>query len=70
MIQLQAITWPDHGTPDIKSEFKPINYLLNYFKRVSRAHGKILVHCSAGIGRTGMLIGIYNIINELEYQLR
>lgn len=29
-------------------------------------NGKIIFHCSAGIGRTGTIIAIYNIIESLR----
>jgi receptor-type tyrosine-protein phosphatase gamma len=29
-------------------------------------NGKIVFHCSAGIGRTGTIIAIYNIIESLR----
>lgn len=53
---LQYTSWPDHGTPN------PVE-LLEYYSYVSRAmeqnpKHKLLVHCSAGIGRTGTLIAM------------
>ncbi|XP_052067771.1 receptor-type tyrosine-protein phosphatase S-like [Mytilus californianus] len=47
--------WPDHGVPDsIK--------LVNFYRAVNNnnrdQHGPLLVHCSAGIGRTGTFIAI------------
>uniref|UniRef100_A0AAY4CNU7 Tyrosine-protein phosphatase n=1 Tax=Denticeps clupeoides TaxID=299321 RepID=A0AAY4CNU7_9TELE len=52
--QIQYMAWPDHGVPDDSTDF------LNFVDLVrSTRQGKdppVVVHCSAGIGRTGVLI--------------
>nr|XP_034322333.1 receptor-type tyrosine-protein phosphatase alpha-like [Crassostrea gigas] len=53
---LQYTSWPDHDSPS------PLE-LLEYYRYVSRAmqqhpEQKLLVHCSAGIGRTGTFIAL------------
>ncbi|KAK4318744.1 hypothetical protein Pmani_010260 [Petrolisthes manimaculis] len=51
---MQYLAWPDHGVPDDSTEF------LKFVKRVRKARDGMveptIVHCSAGIGRTGVLI--------------
>lgn len=51
---MQYLAWPDHGVPDDSTEF------LNFVTQVRQARtGMVeptIVHCSAGIGRTGVLI--------------
>ncbi|KAK8727857.1 hypothetical protein OTU49_009486 [Cherax quadricarinatus] len=51
---MQYLAWPDHGVPDDSTEF------LNFVAQVRQARtGMVeptIVHCSAGIGRTGVLI--------------
>ncbi|KAH9370978.1 hypothetical protein HPB48_019095 [Haemaphysalis longicornis] len=51
---MQYLAWPDHGVPEDSSEF------LGFVARVrSSRDGMVeptVVHCSAGIGRTGVLI--------------
>uniref|UniRef100_K1QP19 Receptor-type tyrosine-protein phosphatase mu n=1 Tax=Magallana gigas TaxID=29159 RepID=K1QP19_MAGGI len=53
---LQYTSWPDHGTPD------PLELLMyhQYVTKAMRKHpeNKLLVHCSAGIGRTGTFIAL------------
>ncbi|XP_033738342.1 receptor-type tyrosine-protein phosphatase mu-like [Pecten maximus] len=53
--QFHYTTWPDHGTPDP-------NELVVFHRRVinykSDLTGKMVVHCSAGIGRTGTFIAL------------
>nr|NP_001027610.1 tyrosine phosphatase [Ciona intestinalis]BAB00633.1 tyrosine phosphatase [Ciona intestinalis] len=52
--QMQYIAWPDHGVPDDSSDF--LDFVLRVRQnRVGMAIPST-VHCSAGIGRTGVLI--------------
>ncbi|XP_052070844.1 receptor-type tyrosine-protein phosphatase gamma-like [Mytilus californianus] len=47
--------WPDHGVPD---SIKLVNFYRAVKNNTSDQHGPLLVHCSAGIGRTGTFIAI------------
>nr|XP_034321117.1 receptor-type tyrosine-protein phosphatase epsilon-like isoform X2 [Crassostrea gigas] len=55
--QMHYTHWPDHGVPD------PLD-LVTFYRHVARVidkqkdHGLLLVHCSAGIGRTGTFIAL------------
>ncbi|XP_021360249.1 receptor-type tyrosine-protein phosphatase alpha-like [Mizuhopecten yessoensis] len=53
--QFHYTTWPDHGTPDP-------NELVVFHRRVKQYEnvltGKMVVHCSAGIGRTGTFLAL------------
>lgn len=54
VLQMQYVAWPDHGVPDDSSDF------LDFVLRVRQCRVGMdvptIVHCSAGIGRTGVLI--------------
>jgi len=53
--------WPDRGVPEIDIDF--INYVdLLYEDIINKdRHGGTVIHCSAGIGRTGVLFVILKI---------
>ncbi|KAK2904989.1 hypothetical protein Q8A67_006788 [Cirrhinus molitorella] len=54
LTQIQYLAWPDHGVPDDSTDFLDFVTLVR-----SKRAGKdepVVVHCSAGIGRTGVLI--------------
>ncbi|XP_021361963.1 receptor-type tyrosine-protein phosphatase epsilon-like isoform X2 [Mizuhopecten yessoensis] len=59
--QFHFTTWPDHGTPDTLE-------LVLFHRRVTsyRTHltGQMVVHCSAGLGRTGTFIGLDALSKE------
>ncbi|XP_078327342.1 receptor-type tyrosine-protein phosphatase alpha-like isoform X1 [Crassostrea virginica] len=59
--QYHYISWPDHGTPE------PIS-LLDFYHHVTRIASKnevpTLVHCSAGVGRTGTYIALDALYRE------
>ena len=64
--QLQFTAWPDHGVPDHPAPF------LQFLKRVralnSADAGPMIVHCSAGVGRTGAFIVIDSMLERLRYE--
>uniref|UniRef100_A0A7N8Y2M1 protein-tyrosine-phosphatase n=1 Tax=Mastacembelus armatus TaxID=205130 RepID=A0A7N8Y2M1_9TELE len=61
--QLHFTSWPDFGVP-----FSPIG-MLKFLKKVKLVNpsfsGPILVHCSAGVGRTGTFIVIDAMIDMM-----
>nr|XP_022311908.1 uncharacterized protein LOC111117113 isoform X3 [Crassostrea virginica] len=53
IIQLHYTSWPDHGTP---GELDLVQFHRAVMKR-DKVGSPLLVHCSAGVGRTGTFIG-------------
>ncbi|KAL7890005.1 hypothetical protein AOLI_G00022630 [Acnodon oligacanthus] len=62
---LKFTTWPDHGTP---RSSKQLVRFIRYMRAV-HSKGPITVHCSAGIGRAGVLICIDVILSLIEKDL-
>ena len=52
--QLQYFAWPDHGVPDDATDF--LQFVMQVRNCRSGGTEPTVVHCSAGIGRTGVLI--------------
>ena len=72
VIQLNYLSWPDHGAPEV-TDFQIIRKLIDftqeYHSKPVEDNSKIVFHCSAGIGRTGTMLAIYNIIESLKILL-
>ncbi|XP_062376382.1 tyrosine-protein phosphatase non-receptor type 20-like [Sardina pilchardus] len=63
--QLCVCRWPDHGPPGSSEQ---LVRFLRYMRAV-HSRGPITVHCSAGIGRTGVLICTDAIISLIQNDL-
>ncbi|CAI8013028.1 Receptor-type tyrosine-protein phosphatase F [Geodia barretti] len=79
--QFHFLKWPDHGVPNYATA------LLHFRKRVHLYHplkrGPMIVHCSAGVGRTGTFatvdycmermegegsVDIFNFVQQMRYK--
>ena len=58
-------SWPDHGVPQFATS------LIRFIKRLQKDHNKeknipLLVHCSAGVGRTGTFVMLDIMMDRLK----
>ena len=63
--QLHYTAWPDHGVPD------NVMSLIGFIRHIRKVHPvsqqqPLLVHCSAGVGRTGTLILLDIIMQQMK----
>uniref|UniRef100_A0A8P4G500 protein-tyrosine-phosphatase n=1 Tax=Dicentrarchus labrax TaxID=13489 RepID=A0A8P4G500_DICLA len=65
---IQFMSWPDHGVPGDPHLLLKLRRRVNAFKNFFS--GPIVVHCSAGVGRTGTYIGIDAMMEGLEAEGR
>ncbi|XP_035795178.1 tyrosine-protein phosphatase Lar-like isoform X7 [Anopheles albimanus] len=64
--QLQFTAWPDHGVPDHPAPF--LQFLRRTKSLTPSESGPIIVHCSAGVGRTGCYIVIDSMLERMKYE--
>ncbi|NXY50461.1 PTPRK phosphatase, partial [Ceuthmochares aereus] len=55
--QFHYLLWPDHGVPRNSAQLLSLVEVVNK-KKLEAPAGPVLVHCSAGIGRTGTFIAL------------
>ncbi|XP_061195011.1 receptor-type tyrosine-protein phosphatase epsilon-like [Saccostrea echinata] len=58
--QYHYTSWPDHGTPDPLC----LVVFLDHVTRTNQRNSQTVVHCSAGIGRTGTYIAL-DVLNQI-----
>jgi len=65
--QFHYTVWPDHGVPD------PADTLVRFTRKVrefidldAKWSGPTVVHCSAGVGRTGTFIAVDRLLQHLK----
>ncbi|XP_065056870.1 mucin-22-like [Rhopilema esculentum] len=60
----QYVAWPDHGVP--KNASTVLDFIHTVRSHILPRQGPLVVHCSAGVGRTGTLIAIDIIMDRLQ----
>ena len=72
-VHMQFKEWPDHSTPNIQNYVKLFEKLFQFvderYNNKSTENDPVLVHCSAGIGRTGVFLTLYAICKEIKKQI-
>ncbi|XP_051545389.1 receptor-type tyrosine-protein phosphatase beta-like isoform X2 [Myxocyprinus asiaticus] len=64
--QFHYTVWPDHGVPEItQSLIQFVRTVRDYINRTPFS-GATVVHCSAGVGRTGTFISLDRILQQLD----
>ncbi|XP_078324907.1 receptor-type tyrosine-protein phosphatase alpha-like [Crassostrea virginica] len=61
VVQFHFREWPDHGAPE---HISLITFQAHVRREKSRMVGKILVHCSAGVGRTGTFLAVDSLLES------
>lgn len=66
--QLHYTGWPDHGVPSGESMkyFGQTLEMFSDFIALSESNEKVVVHCSAGIGRTGTIVTLMYILINIQ----
>uniref|UniRef100_A0A8C1E9S2 protein-tyrosine-phosphatase n=1 Tax=Cyprinus carpio carpio TaxID=630221 RepID=A0A8C1E9S2_CYPCA len=64
--QFHYTVWPDHGVPEItQSLIQFVRTVRDYINRTPFS-GATVVHCSAGVGRTGTFIALDRVLQQLD----
>ena len=66
---IQMLNWPDYSIPNFENGYKTINFLIYLIAKYRKFYlnSPILIHCSAGSGRTGTLIAIFNLVKCIMF---
>ncbi|XP_044870320.1 receptor-type tyrosine-protein phosphatase eta [Mauremys mutica] len=66
--QFHFTSWPDHGVPETTDLLINFRHLVQENIRQNPPDSPTLVHCSAGVGRTGTFIAIDHLIQQIEME--
>ena len=63
IIQYHFTDWPDFGVPENASSM--LKFVRRVRNTISPTHGPVVIHCSAGVGRTGTFIAIDVMLQKM-----
>jgi len=65
--QIQFTAWPDHGVPSPEEDYIELSDISDV---ANATNGPIVVHCSAGVGRSGTFCTIHSYLHLLRENVK
>ena len=62
--QYHFTVWPDHGVPEYPGQL--LHFVRKVMQEEPMKNGPLVVHCSAGVGRTGTFITLFTQLQRIE----
>ncbi|XP_068611331.1 LOW QUALITY PROTEIN: receptor-type tyrosine-protein phosphatase O [Brachionichthys hirsutus] len=66
VLHLNYTSWPDHGVPTVNAIESILQFVLIVRQQANRTRGPVVVHCSAGVGRTGTFIALDRLMQHIR----
>ncbi|NXA54296.1 PTPRV phosphatase, partial [Nothocercus julius] len=65
---LHYTAWPDHGIPESTTSIMAFRDIVREHIQSAKDAGPTLVHCSAGVGRTGTFIALDRLLQQMKQE--
>ncbi|KAM3832740.1 receptor-type tyrosine-protein phosphatase O isoform 1-T1 [Vipera latastei] len=59
-------SWPDHGVPPTNAAESILHFVHMVRQQATKSKGPMIVHCSAGVGRTGTFIALDRLLQHIR----
>ncbi|KAM4712054.1 receptor-type tyrosine-protein phosphatase O isoform 2-T2 [Anableps anableps] len=66
VLHLNYTSWPDHGVPTVNAIESILQFVHIVRQQANRTKDPIIVHCSAGVGRTGTFIALDRLMQHIR----
>nr|XP_058138818.1 receptor-type tyrosine-protein phosphatase O isoform X3 [Dasypus novemcinctus] len=58
--------WPDHGVPTANAAESILQFVHMVRQQAAKSRGPMVIHCSAGVGRTGTFIALDRLLQHIQ----
>ncbi|XP_053261015.1 receptor-type tyrosine-protein phosphatase O isoform X2 [Podarcis raffonei] len=58
--------WPDHGVPPTNAAESILQFVQMVRQQAAKSKGPMIIHCSAGVGRTGTFIALDRLLQHIR----
>ncbi|XP_019753160.1 receptor-type tyrosine-protein phosphatase O isoform X1 [Hippocampus comes] len=66
ILHLNYTSWPDHGVPTVNAIESILQFVHIVRQQAKRTKDPIVVHCSAGVGRTGTFMALDRLMQHIR----
>ncbi|KAJ7329211.1 hypothetical protein JRQ81_015385 [Phrynocephalus forsythii] len=66
VIHFNYTAWPDHGVPPTNAAESILQFVQMVRQKAMRSKGPMIIHCSAGVGRTGTFIALDRLLQHIR----